>query len=73
MSHLGKEFEDRVVDLEVRLTHQEVGLDNLTAASVRQGRVIEELLVQLKQIKGMLRQMDEPAPVPGDEPPPPHY
>ncbi len=74
MSHLGKELEDRIADLEVRLTHQEAGLDNLTTASVRQERAIEEMLAQLQQIKIALRQLGEPAAgTPDDEPPPPHY
>ncbi len=65
--------EDRIIDLEMRLTHLESSVDNLTMASVRQQRVIDELLAQLKLIKEMLQQMDEPSASPGDEPPPPHY
>lgn len=74
MSSSGKEFEDRIADLEVRLTHQEASLDSLTTASVRQQRAVEEILAQLQQLKLVLRQMNEPAAgVPDDEPPPPHY
>lgn len=65
--------EDRIIDLEMRLTHLESSVDNLTMASVRQQRVIDELLAQLKLIKEMLQQMDEPSASPSDEPPPPHY
>lgn len=74
MSFSGKEFEDRIADLEVRLTHQEASLESLTAASVRQQRAVEEILAQLQQFKIILRQMGEPAAgVPDAEPPPPHY
>lgn len=73
MSHSGKEFEDRIADLEVRLTHQEASLDNLTAGSVRQQRVVEEILAQLQQIKIVLRQMGETAAGAAGDEPPPHY
>ncbi len=73
MSSSGKEIEDRIADLEVRLMHQEASLDNLTTASIRQERIIKELLAQLKQIKDMFQQLDDPPAAPGDEPPPPHY
>lgn len=73
MSSSGKEIEDRIADLEVRLMHQEASLDNLTTASIRQERIIKELLAQLKQIKDMFQQLDDPPAMSGDEPPPPHY
>ncbi|MEE8388624.1 MAG: SlyX family protein [Acidiferrobacterales bacterium] len=67
-------LENRITDLEIRLTHQESSLDNLTKASVRQERAFEEILAQLEQIKSVLHQMGEPvATAPGDDPPPPHY
>ncbi len=70
------DLEDRIADLEIRLTHQESSLDNLTKASVRQERAFEEILMQLEQIKAALSQMGqggEQVNAPGDEPPPPHY
>ena len=70
---MSADIENRVVDLETRLTHLAVSLDNLTAASVHQGRVIEELLAQLEQIKQLLQQTSEPTAMPESEPPPPHY
>lgn len=73
MSHVGNEAEQRIADLEVRLTHQEASLDNLTAASVRQQRIVEEILAQLQQIKIVLRQMGDPAAGTSGDEPPPHY
>jgi len=67
-------LEDRVVDLEVRLTHQESGLDNITQASIRQERALDEIMAQLEQIKIVLQQMGEPSAVVSDDnKPPPHY
>ena len=73
MSSSVKKIEARIVDLEVRLMHQESSLENLTLASVRQQRVIDEVLEQLKLLREMLRHMDEPSAPPGSGPPPPHY
>lgn len=73
---MSRNIEDRIADLEIRLTHQESSLDNLTKASVRQERAFEELLVQLEQIKsalGEISQGGEQVSTPGDDPPPPHY
>lgn len=67
------DLENRITDLEIRLTHQESSLDNLTKASVRQERAFEEILLQLEQIKSALHQMGKAgATAPGDDPPP-HY
>jgi len=73
---MSADLEDRIADLEIRLTHQESSLDNLTRASVRQERVFEEMLAQLEQVKAVLTQMSEAGDrvnTSNDEPPPPHY
>lgn len=68
-------MESRMIDLEIRLSHQEAALDELTRANHNQQQAINNILAELQQIKIMLQQLS-----PGisngaasDEPPPPHY
>jgi len=67
-------MESRITGLEIRLSHQEAALDELTRANHHQQQVINNVLAELQQIKIMLQQLS-----PGisgaanDEPPPPHY
>jgi SlyX protein len=62
--------EARLVELEIRYTHQERLLEELHGVIVEQGRTIASLVAQVDAIRARLATLakDEP----GDEPPP-HY
>ncbi len=65
-------LESRVVDLEIRLTHQEVTLSELGDTIVRQQRMMEELGLQITALRQQL--MSGPSVASSeDERPPPHY
>lgn len=67
-------MESRITDLEIRLSHQEAALDELTRANHQQQQVINNILAELQQIKIMLQQLSPGISGDGgDEPPPPHY
>lgn len=60
-------------DLQVRLTHQELAIDALSASVVRQDQLIASLRDEIDVLKRLLREL-RPSPIDGvDEPPPPHY
>jgi len=68
--------EDRLTDLEIRITHQEDMIDTLTDSLMRQQKIIDQLHGRLDQLQHRLRMMeeDQPADTPNTpEPPPPHY
>jgi len=66
--------ESRITDLEVRLTHQEAALDELTSTVLGQARQITSLQRDLQQLTEVLRQLEPPAVGPeSEETPPPHY
>lgn len=67
-------MESRITDLEIRLSHQEAALDELTHANHNQQQAINNILAELQQIKIMLQQLSPGiSGTAGDEPPPPHY
>lgn len=67
-------MESRITDLEIRLSHQEAALDELTRANHQQQQVINNILADLQQIKIMLQQLSPGiSDAAGDESPPPHY
>jgi SlyX protein len=65
---------DTITDLQIRLTHQDDALQQLTLTVVRQQQQIEQLQAQLRQLTTVVRELTpnqfEPA---ANEPPPPHY
>ena len=66
--------ESRITDLEVRLTHQEAALDELTRAVLGQAQQIASLRRDLEQLTEILRQLAPAAAGPESaETPPPHY
>ncbi len=67
-------MESRITDLEVRLTHQEAALEELTHTVLEQDRVIADLRTELEYLKSLLREL-APSPVApaSEETPPPHY
>ncbi|GMQ90797.1 MAG: SlyX family protein [Gammaproteobacteria bacterium] len=67
-------MESRITGLEIRLSHQEAALDELTRANHQQQQVINNVLAELQQIRIMLQQLSPGiSGANGDEPPPPHY
>ena len=64
----------RLIDLEIRLTHQEATLQALNDVIADQQRVIDQLRKEVEILKRQIRDMS-PANIaaPWEETPPPHY
>lgn len=66
--------EDRLMDIEERLMHQEAAIEALSLTGHRQQNQLDQVIEELKLLKQLVRQL-----APGqvgasaDEPPPPHY
>lgn len=71
---MNSQMEERIVDLEIRLTHQEAALQALNDVIVRQQKEIDHLLAGIESLKQQVRaQAVFPVAAPSDETPPPHY
>ncbi|MBE0510134.1 MAG: SlyX family protein [Chromatiales bacterium] len=67
-------MESRLDDLEFRLTHQELAIDNLTESNLQQQQAITRLQAEIAYLKTLLRELTPSAvAAPGEETPPPHY
>ena len=67
-------MESRLDDLEIRLAHQELAIEQLTQASLQQQRTIEQLQGEVEYLKSLLRELSPSAVASvGEETPPPHY
>ena len=67
-------MESRITDLEVRLTHQEASLDELTKTVVEQQKIINQMSEELEQVKLLLRDISiSNIASQSEETPPPHY
>lgn len=70
-------MESRLTDLEIRLTHQEAAIDELTDNLLAQQRVIDRLRQQVETLQGRLGDLESRGSGDGaeavPEPPPPHY
>lgn len=67
-------MESRLVDLEIRLTHQEAALEEMGAALLRQHRTINELQESVDRLERQLRAMSiSNIASAAEETPPPHY
>ena len=67
-------MESRIVDLEIRLTHQEAALQALNDVIVRQQKEIDRLRAEVEALREQVRaQAAFPVAPPSDETPPPHY
>ena len=67
-------MESRLEDLEIRLSHQELAIDNLTQHSLEQQQHIARLQAELEYVKSLLRELSPSAVASaGEETPPPHY
>ncbi len=52
-------MESRVAELEFRLTHQELSIEELTQSNLDQQRQIDELKVQIKYLKSLISQIGQ--------------
>lgn len=67
-------LEPRVDTLEIRLTEQQVMLDDLNKVVLDQWREITELKLMIQRLEAQLADAADTGGVaPQDEPPPPHY
>ena len=66
---------EELEDPQVRFTHQELAIEVLSQAMVRQDQLIVEMRRELVRLQEIVREL-RPSPLDGDpahEPPPPHY
>ena len=65
---------ERIADLEVQLTHQQRQLDELNELVYSQQQTLDNVSVELRQIKEQLQiVLPSLTKEPEDETPPPHY
>ena len=68
------QLQERVTDLEVRLTHQDASIEELTRVVLAQEKIIKQLREELRQVKANLKESSDPLVRPeSEETPPPHY
>ena len=67
-------MEDRVAELEIRLTHQEAAIEELNNVLVEQQRTIDRLTQHVEFLQQRIHELrpSNLAP-PSEETPPPHY
>lgn len=69
-----EELQNRMTELEIRLSHQELALESLTQQSLSQTQTIEVLQKQIEHLKSMVKELTPSPLAPEDaETPPPHY
>ena len=66
-------MDKRILELEERLAYQDAAIDELTAQSVRQQRLINELIGHVEKLQTQVRQLAENGAGEVPEAPPPHY
>jgi SlyX protein len=64
--------EERFVDIEIKLAHQEDLVETLNQTIYQQGRRIDQLEAMMAKLAEHVRNLREAAPQPVNEPPP-HY
>ncbi|MFM2043505.1 MAG: hypothetical protein RLY86_2081 [Pseudomonadota bacterium] len=67
------ELTRRVTELEIRLTHQDRVVEELSDVVAAQARSIDGLTTRLRLLIDRLRDMEAWRPSPTDDRPPPHY
>ncbi len=64
----------RLDDLEIRLTHQELAIEQMSSSHIELQRQIDRLRLEIDYLRSVIKELDAPAMMPpGQEPPPPHY
>lgn len=67
-------MENRITDLEIRLTHQEAALEEMNGVLLEQHQLIQKLRDELAHLQHQLRSMNTSNIADAaDETPPPHY
>ena len=67
-------MENRITDLEIRITHQEAALDEMNHVLLEQHQLIQKLRGELAHLQHQLRNMNSNNIADAaDETPPPHY
>jgi len=67
-------MENRITDLEIRLTHQEAALEEMNGVLLAQHTLIGHLQDDIKRLRRQLQDVSAGgAEEAGTEPPPPHY
>ncbi len=67
-------FEDKLIDIEIRLTHQEDHIQSLDKVIYEQDQLISSLIEKVKQMDNKLKSVGEENILSSeDEAPPPHY
>ncbi|WP_316859331.1 SlyX family protein [uncultured Cohaesibacter sp.] len=69
---MAQELEERVVDLEIQITHQANTIDDLSQMVSRQWEMIDRLTRQVKLLQDSIQELEENIGPPGNEKPP-HY
>jgi len=65
-------MEQRITDLEIRISHQESSIDELTKTLLAQEDLIRKLIMQVKQLTDQVKEVSVMAHE-SEEVPPPHY
>jgi len=67
-------MENRITDLEIRLTHQDAAMDELTRVVLKQENELKRLNKEVEQLKTALKELSATIVAPeSEETPPPHY
>ena len=67
-------MEERLTEIEIRLTHFEHTIDELSDVIARQDQTMDLMAQQIRRLQERLREMASGwQPSPQDEKPPPHY
>lgn len=67
-------MESKITDLEIRLTHQDAAMDELTRVVLVQEREMKRLNKEIEQLKAALKEISATLLAPeSEETPPPHY
>ena len=71
---MSQQLEDKIIDLEIRLTHQEEHIHSLDKIIYEQDKLLTALLEKVKQMDEKLKSTSENNILSSDEEtPPPHY
>ena len=67
-------MEDKITDLEIRLTHQEAAIEEINTVLLKQHSQLESLIADIQILQKQLRDMSESNIADqSQETPPPHY
>lgn len=66
-------MENRITDLEIRLTHQEAALDEMNDVLLKQHTLIGRLQDDIKRLRRQLQDVSTGGGAEQDNEPPPHY